>query len=165
VTCRILALSAVALCGCTHYGPQSTYVPIEAVEAEYGRLLTVGNHPTPDQFGNGERVGLFASREGTLWGLPIAVGIDGSLLACAPAALHDAPVTGKLPKGTEVVGAANLPTGWRGGTGDLEFILRNSHGHLSRSIAKSADLPRSSACWTPAQPGPRQRLQYYRLVR
>ena len=61
-------------CGNTHQPARAPYLPLAEVEAAYGPLITAGNHPTPDQHGTGERVGLFQDRSGGVWGLPLTMG-------------------------------------------------------------------------------------------
>jgi hypothetical protein len=77
--------------------PQAEYVPIADLERVYGPLLTAGNHPTGDQNGTGDRLGLFRDADGTIWGLPLMIRSDGQVLGCAPAGLHDAEVTDTYP--------------------------------------------------------------------
>src|ERR1700757_4942036 len=101
--------------------PRAPYVPLSQVEGIFGPLVTAGNHPTADQMGTGDRVGLFRDSTGTIWGLPLAIAENGSVLVCAPAGLRDAPVTDHYPTDSTVIGATNEPTGWRGGSGKLEL--------------------------------------------
>src|SRR3982750_2523782 len=70
--------------------PRGAYVPLAQVESVFGRLITAGNHPTTDQHGTGDRVGLFLDASGTIWGLPLAVEGGGEVLVCAPTELHHA---------------------------------------------------------------------------
>ena len=101
----------------------------------------------------------------TLWGLPLAVAQDGTVLGCAPQALHDAPVTDRLAaEATDIIGATNAPTGWRGGTGRLELLFRDKSGNVQWQAVASGALTAGPACWAQEPPGPRQRLQYYRLA-
>ncbi len=58
--------------------------PLSQVENVFGPLVTAGNHPTADQMGNGDRVGLFRDFFGTIWGLPLATAENGSDRAPAP---------------------------------------------------------------------------------
>src|SRR5215813_545860 len=94
-----------------HNPPRAPYVKLAEAEAAYGPLITSGNHPTSDQNGTGERLGLFQDVQGTIWGLPLTTGSDGSILACAPPTLHDGKVTDTVPAGWTVIGAMNEPTG------------------------------------------------------
>ena len=48
-------------------------MPLAQIESGFGRLITAGNHPTPDQHGTGDRIGLLLDAGGTIWGLPLAV--------------------------------------------------------------------------------------------
>src|SRR5215467_13253671 len=89
---------------------RAPYVSLRELESEFGPLLTAGNHPTPDQSGTGDRLGLFRDSAGTIWGLPLAVEADGSGIGCAPRAVRDAPVTDTYPRGTTIIGATNEPT-------------------------------------------------------
>src|SRR6202012_1275840 len=130
LTAAAIAGTVLAACG-EHRVPESApWTPLAEVEAVYGPLVTAGNHPTPDQHGTGERVGIFQDSKGTVWGLPLSAGASGEILACAPSAVHEAKVTGAFTLGATVIGSTNEPTGWRGGTGDLELLLRDQHGNI-----------------------------------
>ena len=142
---------------------RAPYVPLSQLEGTYGQLVTTANHPTPDQYGTGDRIGLFRDGTGTVWGLPLATEADGTVLGCAPLALRDSPVTDTLPKGT-IVGATNAPTGWRGGTGKLELVFRDSSGQVKWRAVASAVITSGPVCWAEESPGPPQRLEYYRLA-
>src|ERR1051326_8016278 len=91
---RLRASSVIALammlfsCGSQGPSPRAAYVPLAQLESEYGRLITAGNHPTPDQNGTGDRVGLFQDANGTIWGLPLTVEKGGEVLGCAPSELR-----------------------------------------------------------------------------
>jgi len=159
----LLAVVVFAGCGRSREPARAEYRPLVEVEASFGKLITAGNHPTPNQNGTGERVGLFQDSSGTVWGLPLAASEDGSLLACGPPQLHEAKVTGAFPAGATLIGATNTPTGWRGGTGDLELVLREPNGNLRWLAVQGAEMG-EPACWAPATPGPEQRLYYYRLA-
>jgi hypothetical protein len=63
-----------------------------------------------------------------------------------------------------VIGSTNEPTGWRGGTGDLELVLRDKQGTIRWQAVRGGDLPGGPACWAPEIPGPPQQLHYYRLA-
>ena len=151
-------------CGGHREGPRASYLPLAEVERTYGRLISAGNHPTADQHGTGERVGLFEDVTGTVWGLPISIGVDGAVAACAPRGLHNAPVTDGFAGGSTIIGATNGPTGWRGGTGKLELLLRDSGGSIRGQSVDGAAFPDEAACGAPESPGPVQRLHYYRLT-
>lgn len=140
------------------------FMPIADVEATYGPLVGAANHPTPNQNGNGERMGLFRDAAGAVWGLPLSIASDSEVLACAPPALAHAEVTDSFAAGSSVVGATNSPTGWRGGTGDLELLLRDAHGKIYRQAVHGADLPAGTVCADPERQGPPLRLHYYRLA-
>lgn len=157
-------LVALASCNDTSEKPRAPLVPLSQLEAAYGPLVTAGNHPTPDQHGTGDRIGLFQEPSGTLWGLPLSVAAHGAVLGCAPAGLREAPVTDTLPAGTRVIGLTNEPTGWRGGTGELELLLRTAQGELRWQAVKGGEVAAGAACWAQEVPGPRQRLRYYRLA-
>lgn len=145
--------------------PRAPYVPIKELEAHYGRLITAANHPTPQQHGTGDRLGLFRDRTGTVWGLPLSVGENGIVLGCAPTTLEAAPVTDMLPAGVaEIVGATNAPTGWRGGTGKLELVFRDLSGELRWRAVASGELRTGPVCMAQEPPGPQQYLEYYRLA-
>jgi hypothetical protein len=161
---RCVALAFVLLAACNRERPaaRAAYVPLKELEAIYGELVAVANHPTPDQYGTGERIGLFRDPTGTIWGLPLLEG-NGGLRGCSPAGLHDAKVTGFVAAGSTIVGAMNQPTGWRGGTGEIELVYRDSQGAIHTQIVEGTFVP-GSECWTPAEPGPSQQLMYYRLA-
>src|SRR5690242_12336067 len=97
---RLLVSTVIAvtmmLLACGHHDTnrqRAAYVPLTQLESVYGRLITAGNHPTPDQNGTGDRVGLFLDASGTIWGLPLAVEKGGEVLGCAPNELRRAGVT------------------------------------------------------------------------
>ena len=144
--------------------PAVGYVPIVQLEQQYGRLITVSNSPTPDQNGTGDRLGLFRDASGTVWGIPLLAGSDGSVSGCASPLLRDVPVSDTLPPDTaEIVGAANEPTGWRGGTGKLELLLRDTQGRLRWHSVAAVEIKTGPVCWS--QSSPRQPLKYYRLAK
>jgi hypothetical protein len=159
----VIVAVACCCCGQRHSREQAPYKPIAEVERTYGPLVTAGNHPTVDQHGTGERVGLFQDASGTVWGLPLSVDGD-ALLACAPPALQNARMTDRFDAEWRVIGATNQPTGWRGGTGDLELLLRDIRGTIRWQSVQGADMPGQSACWPTGSPAPRIPLHYYRLV-
>jgi len=156
---------AVAFTSCSrHHDPaQAPYLPLTEVQATYGQLITAGNHPTPDQNGTGERVGLFREVHGTVWGLPVTVADGGAVFACAPPALHDQKVTDTFPSGSTVIGSTNEPTGWRGGTGRLEILLRDASGGVRWQAVRGGEVASGPLCWVPQSPGLPQQLHYYRL--
>src|SRR3954447_17313887 len=83
---------AVTSCAGHKDRPRAPYVPLAELEGAYGRLITAGNHPTADQNGTGDRVGLFLDSAGTVWGLPVTIAAGGVVLGCAPPGLHDTQV-------------------------------------------------------------------------
>jgi hypothetical protein len=144
--------------------PEVPRVSVAEIEKTYGRLFAVANEPTPDQHGTGDRMGLFRADDGTIWGIPLAIDESGNVLACAPPALRDAPPSDTIPDSSfEVVGAANEPTGWRGGTGTFGLLLRDGRGQLSWRPVKAVELKTGPVCSSQSQPV--QPLIYYRLVR
>lgn len=145
--------------------PKAVYVPIAQIEQSYGRLIATANMPTPDQNGTGDHLGLFRDDAGTIWGIPLMYDEGGgNLLGCAPSTLREAPVTDSIPAGElEIVGASNEPSGWRGGTGKLELLFRDSHGAFHRQSVAAAELKNGPVCWS--QSPPEQPLPYYRLIR
>jgi hypothetical protein len=153
----------MASCGAQSSPPSAPYIPVGELEAVYGPLITVANHPTPDQHGTGDRLGIFLDRTGTVWGLPLKAAPDGTVLGCAPETLRAAPVTDTLPAGADIVGATNEPTGWRDGTGKLELVFRDKAGRVFWKSVTSGALATGPSCWAQVPPGPRQRLDYYRL--
>lgn len=159
-------LIALCLTACANHKerPRASYVPLSQIESIFGPLVTAGNHPTGDQMGTGDPVGIFRDSAGTIWGLPLAMADTGSVLACAPKMLHDASVTGHYPAGTTVIGATNEPTGWRGGTGKLELLLREPHGNVEWRAVSGSHIDVGPVCWAQNPPGPKQQLFYYRLA-
>lgn len=144
--------------------PRATYVPVAQLEQSYGRLITVSNEPTPEQHGTGDRLGLFRDEGGTVWGIPLTIGDDGSVLGCAPPSLRDVPVSDTLPAdAVEIVGAANEPNGWRGGTGKLELLLRDAQGGLRWHSVAAVEIKTGPVCIS--QSPPEIPLKYYRLVK
>lgn len=96
-------------------------------------------------------------------GIPLTISGDGSAVGCAPPALRDAPVSDRLPANTaEIVGAANEPNGWRGGTGKLELLLRDEQGGLRWHPVGAVEIKTDPICWS--QSLPVQLLEYYRFV-
>jgi hypothetical protein len=158
-----LAGAFLAACSGDRQGSRAPYVPLDSVEAVYGPLIGGGNYATPDQHGTGERIGLFRDASGTLWGLPLLLK-DGAMLACAPLQLRDAPSTDTVSAGFNLIGSTNEPTGWRGGTGNLELLLRDPNGSVHSQPVHGAEFPSGPMCWAPEKPGPPQRLRYYRIV-
>src|SRR5262245_11563884 len=158
-------IASLLLAGCgTHADTNRvSYEPLSALEARFGTLITTGNHPTPDQHGTGDRIGLFRDYEGTVWGLPLSITGEGAVVGCAPVSIHDAAVTGEYPAGASIIGSTNEPTGWRGGTGKLELVLRGPNGDVTLQSVNAARLPNGPACWAQIPPGPKQELFYYRL--
>jgi len=161
-----IAAAAVALTACARRPdpPRASFVPLADLEPTYGRLITAGNHPTPNQNGTGDRLGLFLDTRGTIWGLPLTISPGGAVLGCAPPALHDSKITDTYPAGADIIGATNEPTGWRGGTGKLELLLRPPHGAIYWRAVNGASITPGPVCWAQESPGPPQQLQYYRLA-
>jgi hypothetical protein len=157
---------ALALVSCAGHvdRPRASYVPLAQIEGAYGRLITAANHPTPDQNGTGDRVGLFLDTSGIVWGLPLTVESGGVVLGCAPPGLREAKVTDTYPRGATIVGATNEPTGWRGGTGKLELLLRRSDGEVRWRAVAGGQTAEGPVCWAQELPGPAQPLHYYRLA-
>lgn len=138
-------------------------VPVDQLEKSYGRLITVSNMPTPDQNGTGDRMGLFRDESSTFWGIPLTIGDGGSVTGCAPPTLRQVPLSDTLPANTaEIVGASNEPTGWRGGTGKLELLLRDAQGGLRWHTVEAVEIKTDPMCWS--QSSPFQPLKHYRLV-
>jgi hypothetical protein len=158
-----MLITAALLAGCSRrpLPPQAPYLPLSQLQPTYGELITVGNHPTPDQNGTGERLGLFRDPGGRIWGLPLTITGKGAVLGCAPPGLPTARVTDTIPRDTTIVGATNAPTGWRGGTGKLELILRNTNGEIRSQTVTGDEIQAGPVCWAPESPGPPQKLQYY----
>jgi hypothetical protein len=161
-----LAAIALFLAACsTHQNrPRARYVPLTEIESVFGPIITAGNHPTANQMGTGDRLGLFRDRVGTIWGLPLAIMADGTVVRCAPPAVRDAQVTDSYPAGATIIGATNEPTGWHGGTGKLELLLRDPQGRVQWRAVSGSHIDVGPACWAQDPPGPKQLLLYYRLA-
>jgi hypothetical protein len=144
--------------------PPSTYkISAEELEKRFGHIIEVANIPTPDQHGTGDKMGLFRDKDDTVWGVPVSVGENQSLVGCAPPELEKVQVSDTLPSDTvEIVGATNEPTDWRGGTGELKLLLRTSQNKLRWHTVKSISLETDSVCWSKSEPI--QALEFYRLV-
>jgi hypothetical protein len=163
--CGWVAIALLLTACSSHQGrPRAQYVPLTEIETVFGPLITAGNHPTGDQSGTGDRLGLFRNAGGTIWGLPLATMADGAVVGCAPPAVRDAPVTDSYPAGSTVIGATNEPTGWRGGTGKLELLLRDAQGTIQWRAISGSHLDVGAVCWAQDPPGPKQVLLYYRLA-
>ena len=144
--------------------PQARYVPLAELEKVFGPIITAANHPTSDQNGTGDRLGLFRDAENTIWGLPLIIANDGQVLGCAPAGVRDARITDTYPEGLTIIGATNVPSGHRGGTGKLELVLRDTRGNVRWQAVNGAQTASGPVCWAQEPPGPRQSLGYYRLA-
>lgn len=160
----VTVFSLSASCSRKPEQPKAAYAPIAQIEQSYGRLIATANMPTSDQNGTGDRLGLFRDDAGTIWGIPLTYDERGDLLGCAPPALREAPVTDHIPADAlDIVGASNEPTGWRGGTGKLELLFRDTHGGLRWQAIAAGELKNGPLCWS--QSPPVQPLPYYRLVK
>ena len=154
-----IMVAGMFIAGCRSSGVEvdSSYLPLSEVQDRFGTLIAAGNLPTLNQGGTGERIGFFRDSNGSIWGLPVAVGDTGAVSVCAPVALRGFSNTDNLPAGTTIVGSTNAPTGWRGGTGELELVLRDADGSVRWHKIHGAALADSAKC------GPRP-LHYYRLA-
>jgi hypothetical protein len=162
--CLAMTIFLVASCRRSEQRPRATFAPIAQLEQSFGRLIIVSNVPTPDQHGTGDRVGLFQDDSGTIWGIPLTIDENGRVLGCAPPSLRESPVSDTLPADTvDIVGAANEPSGWRGGTGKLELLLRDTQGQLYWHPVASAKISSGPVCWS--QSPPEIPLDYYRLAK
>ena len=83
---------AVAVAACTRYreAPRALFVAITVLESQYGHISIAGNHPTENQRGTGDRIGLFRDRDGTIWGLPLMIASNGGAFVCVPPGLQHA---------------------------------------------------------------------------
>jgi hypothetical protein len=160
----LVAMFALAACGRREQPVSAPWISMAEAEAMFGPLMTTGNHPTPNQYGTGERVGLFTDRDGTVWGLPVAVAENGDLRVCASPEFHAAGVTDTFPAGAVIIGTTNAPTGWRDGTGNLELIFRDAGGAVRRQAVAGSYPAKGPVCKAPNSPGPPQLLAYYRLI-
>jgi len=162
----IVAGIAFLLAACSPAGPpHAQYLPLAELEGLYGTLITTANHPTADQHGTGDRIGLFMDARGTVWGLPLRFTAQGTVLGCAPPGLHEAKSTDTYPAGATIVGATNAPTGWRGGTGELELVYRGPDGGIGWRSIRGLQMTGGPVCWAEELPGPVRALDYYRLDR
>jgi hypothetical protein len=166
IFCGWIAALLVMLTACPRHQdrPRAPYIPLANLEAEFGPLITAGNHPTADQNGTGERLGLFRDANGTIWGLPLTITTDGAVLGCASPSLRDSQVTDNVPAGATLIGATNAPTGWRGGTGKLELLLRDTHGNVHWREVKGGYSNSGPACWDKGPADMARPLPYYRLA-
>lgn len=162
---NVLLTTMLLFVSCSHpKQPPATYVPISQLEQSYGRLITVSNAPTQDQHGTGDRLGIFRDSSGTVWGIPLTIADNGDLLGCAPPMLREFAVTDTLPAdAVDIIGAVNQPSGWRGGTGKLELLIRDAKGALRFHSVASAEIKTGRVCWS--QSPPEQPLKYYRLIK
>lgn len=164
ITICLLAAFLVSCSNPEPQRPQAPRVPVAELEKTYGRLFSVANEPTPQQNGTGDVLGLFRDQAGTIWGIPLASDESGNLLGCAPPALRDAAPSFTLTdKAIEIVGTANEPNGWRGGTGKLMLLLRDANGRLQWQAIDGIDLSTGPVCLS--QSPPVQRLKFYRIAR
>jgi hypothetical protein len=144
---------------------RAPYVSLTEVEKVFGPIVTAGNHPTADKMGTGDRLGLVRDSDGTIWGLPLTITADGNVMICAPSTLRHARIPDHYPAGATVIGATNEPTGWRGGTGKLELLLRQAQGNIEWPPVKGSHIDVGPVCWAQEPPpGPKQLLVYYRLA-
>jgi hypothetical protein len=155
---------AFTACGGDRDPPRAPFVPLADLERTYGHLVTAGNHPTPDQNGTGDRVGFFLDESGNVWGLPLTITGAGAVLGCAPAELRHSRVTDTYEVTDTIIGATNEPTGWRGGTGKMELLLKGRQGNIHWRAISGARIASGSVCWAQESPGPPQLLRYYRLA-
>ena len=165
LACFVVVIATLLIASCSEAKrPHASYIPISQLEQMYGRLITVSNSPTPNQNGTGDRLGLFRDDSGTVWGIPLTIAENGDTVGCAPPGLREAKISDVLPADvTEIVGAANEPTGWRGGTGKLELLLRNTQGAVRWQSVAAAEIESGPVCWS--QSPPEQPLKYYRLAK
>jgi hypothetical protein len=129
---RWLLVCAVLFTACARDKdrPRAPYVSLKEVENVFVPSGHCGQSPDVRSMGPGDRLGLFRDSAGTIWGLPLTIADDGSVLICAPSTLRNAPITDHYPAGATVIGAMNEPTGWRGSTGKLELLLREGQGKI-----------------------------------
>jgi hypothetical protein len=162
--CLASTLLLVASCRHAEQAPRASYAPLAQFEQSFGKLITVANVPTPDQHGTGDRLGLFQDDSGTIWGIPLTIDENVGVLGCAPPTLRDAPVSDTLPAdAVDIIGAANEPSGWRGGTGKLELLLRDGQGQVRWHPIAAGQIKSGPVCWS--QSPPEMLLPYYRLVK
>ena len=163
-SCLVIAILLTASCRHAEQRPQVARLPVAQLEQSYGRLFTVANEPTPAQNGTGDMLGLFRDDSGTVWGIPLMVDETGNILGCAPPMLRDIPPSDTLPgDAVEIVGAANEPSGWRGGTVHLGLLLRDKDGRLRWHQVEAAEIKTGPVCLSHSEPV--QPLKYYRLAK
>jgi hypothetical protein len=164
---RSLSLIIVVLfvsCGGRYERSRANDVALAQLEKTYGKLIAVGNAPTPEQHGTGDRLGLFQDDNGTIWGIPLIINGNDSISGCAPQELRDLPITDTLPSDiAEILGTTNEPSGWRGGTGRLELVFRDSQGMPRWHPVSSAELKTPKLCMTESPPP--TPAKFYRLAK
>jgi len=127
ITIASLAIMSTS-CGGHREAARAVYRSVAEIERSYGPLIGAGNHPTADQHGTGERVGLFADAAGAIWGLPLAVGANGEVVACAPPGLQSA----KVPMALRPVPSWSVPpTRLRAGAAVLEIWSSSCEVHMA----------------------------------
>src|SRR5205823_9798337 len=104
-------------------------------------------HPTPDQHGTGDRLGLFLDKTGEIWGIPLTLASNGAVMGCAPPTLRESKSTDTYPAASTVIGTTNEPTGWRAGTGRIELVLRAPNGDLEWRSVTGGRLTAGAVCW------------------
>ena len=87
---------------------------------------------------------------------------SGSVSACAPPTPCNTPPSDTIAiVRFDIVGAANEPTGWRGGTGKFGLLLRDARGQLSWRPVEVVELKTGPVCLSQSE----QPVIDYHLVR
>jgi hypothetical protein len=159
-----IACNVTIACGRRHEPALAPYLSLAEAEATYGPLIAAGNCPTPYQNGTGERIGLFEDASGVVWGLPLTATSDGAVHVCASPSVSEAAVTDSIPAGEMVIGSTNEPTGWRGGTGRLELLLRDGRGTIRWWAVRGAQLVSGPACRGAESRSPSPQAHYFKLA-
>ena len=150
--------ATMMLVSCGHHDsnrPHAAYVPLAQLESVYGRLITAGNHPTPDQE--------IKRRSGWLV-LRTPAAPSGACRSRSRMAVKcwvvlrtnfaSAEVAGRLSDRRHDLGRDRRADRWRGGTGKLELLLRRSNGEIRWSAVNGGQTSDGPVCWAQELPGP-----------
>jgi hypothetical protein len=128
---------------------------LSEAQLTFGPLITTSNQPSGYQNGTGERLGFFRGSDGSIWGIPLLME-KGEARVCASDSLQNRPATDTYPSGWEIISSTNQPTGWRGGNGSVELVLRDASGTIHWRTVHGAEFSDSTMCGA--------RIAYYRIV-
>jgi hypothetical protein len=156
-----LAALTLAACGEQQVNKPGSLRTLEEAQQIFGPLITTANQPTSYQSGTGQRLGFFRS-SGGVWGIPVLIE-SGEIRVCAPASIEDKGVTDTFPAGSEIIASTNKPTGWRGGSGVVELVLKDAAGTVRWHALRGGVFPDSTMCGARV-PGSPAIPTYYRVV-